>query len=78
VIPAPKTNMPSRKSSGVPATMRKALATAATICATTTTRAGLKRSAKRPPIGAATRAPMENKLEAAAATSPPQWRVFAA
>src|SRR5450759_5042213 len=45
--------MPMRKRTGVPATMRNALARAATICATTTTRAGLKRSASRPPIGAA-------------------------
>jgi len=78
VIPAPKTNMPNRKSTGVPASMSNALATAATSWATTTTRTGSKRSASRPPIGAATRAPMENRLEAAAATSTPQPRVFAA
>src|SRR5665647_610019 len=45
VIPAPKTNMPNRKSTGVPASMSNALATAATSWATTTTRTGSKRSA---------------------------------
>src|SRR5665647_3384183 len=62
VIPAPKTNMPARKSTGVPATMRNAVAAAATTLATTATRAGSNRSASRPPIGALVAAPIGGRL----------------
>ena len=77
-MPTPKTNIPSRKVVGDPATTRLAAPTAAIALAPMATATGDMRSASRPPTGAASSAPTENRLEAPAAARLPQPRVFAA
>jgi len=78
VIPAPKTSIAARNAAGVDATSMAAVAAAATSLATTATRTGETRSASRPPSGAASSAPTENRLDAAAAAMVPQPRELAA
>nr|WP_230207675.1 hypothetical protein [Microlunatus sp. Gsoil 973] len=76
--PNPKPAIPIRKVAGLSAMISENAATAATPRATIAISAGGQRSANRPPSGAASNAPTENRLDAAAPTMPPQPRVVAA